>query len=216
MTSVKTRQNRFSRHPPPGVGRGPDTATPFDTPRLMTELVTWFKDERATARLHPLLLIGICMVVFLEIHPFQDGNGRLSRVLTTLLLLQAGYAYVPYSSLESVIEQSKEGSPRPAADARNNPNRITQLAALAGLLPACAGRASTTPESQGRARKNCAGRIARTITTDRRIRQGTWTRDDGRCDATDRRQSQYAQAAFPRLGQSRATETARGWPGGVV
>ena len=48
------------------------------------------------------------MVVFLEIHPFQDGNGRLSRVLTTLLLLQAGYAYVPYSSLESVVEHSKE------------------------------------------------------------------------------------------------------------
>ena len=41
-------------------------------------------------------------------HPFQDGNGRLSRVLTTLLLLRAGYAYVPYSSLESVVEQSKE------------------------------------------------------------------------------------------------------------
>jgi Fic family protein len=48
-------------------------------------------------------------VVFLEIHPFQDGNGRLSRILTTLLLLKAGYAYVPYSSLESVIENSKEG-----------------------------------------------------------------------------------------------------------
>lgn len=85
-----------------------ETATPFDTPRLMTELVTWFNDERAAARLHPLLLIGIWVVVFLEIHPFQDGNGRLSRVLTTLLLLQASYAYVPYSSLESVIEQSKE------------------------------------------------------------------------------------------------------------
>lgn len=85
-----------------------ETATPFDTPRLMTELVAWFNDERAAARLHPLLLIGIWVVVFLEIHPFQDGNGRLSRTLTTLLLLQAGYAYVPYSSLESVIEQSKE------------------------------------------------------------------------------------------------------------
>ena len=48
------------------------------------------------------------MVVFLEIHPFQDGNGRLSRVLTTLLLIQAGYAYVPYSSMESVIELNKE------------------------------------------------------------------------------------------------------------
>ena len=47
-------------------------------------------------------------MVFLEIHPFQDGNGRLSRILTTLLLLRSGYAYVPYSSLESIIEQSKE------------------------------------------------------------------------------------------------------------
>ena len=57
---------------------------------------------------HPLLAIAVFIVTFLEIHPFQDGNGRLSRVLTTLLLLQAGYAYVPYSSLESVIENSKE------------------------------------------------------------------------------------------------------------
>lgn len=85
-----------------------ETATPFDTPRLMSELVAWFVGERETGRLHPLLLIGIWVVVFLEIHPFQDGNGRLSRVLTTLLLLRAGYAYVPYSSLESVVEQSKE------------------------------------------------------------------------------------------------------------
>jgi len=84
------------------------TATPFDTPRLMSELVTWVQEERASGHLHPLLIIAVWVVVFLEIHPFQDGNGRLSRVLTTLLLLQAGYAYVPYSSLESVIEQSKE------------------------------------------------------------------------------------------------------------
>lgn len=83
-----------------------ETATPFDTPRLMTELVAWFNET--ADQLHPLLRIGIWVVVFLEIHPFQDGNGRLSRVLTTLLLLRAGYAYVPYSSLESVIEQSKE------------------------------------------------------------------------------------------------------------
>jgi Fic family protein len=85
-----------------------ETATPFDTPRLMTELVTWMQEERGSERLHPLLLIGLWVVVFLEIHPFQDGNGRLSRVLTSLLLLQAGYAYVPYSSLERVIEQNRE------------------------------------------------------------------------------------------------------------
>lgn len=85
-----------------------ETATPFDTPRLMTELVSWLNAARDNASLHPLLIIGVFNVVFLEIHPFQDGNGRLSRILTTILLLQAGYAYVPYSSLESVIEHSKE------------------------------------------------------------------------------------------------------------
>ena len=85
-----------------------ETATPFDTPRLMTELVAWLNYEGEQRRLHPLLVIAVFTVVFLEIHPFQDGNGRLSRILTTLLLLQVGYAYVPYSSLESVIEQSKE------------------------------------------------------------------------------------------------------------
>jgi Fic family protein len=86
-----------------------ETASPFDTPRRMAELVTWLNEVRELKRLHPLLIVAIFTVVFLEIHPFQDGNGRLSRVMTTLLLLQAGYAYVPYSSLESVIEQSKEG-----------------------------------------------------------------------------------------------------------
>ena len=84
------------------------TASPFDTPRLMTELVIWVQEERTAGHLHPLLIIALWVVVFLEIHPFQDGNGRLSRVLTTLLLLQSGYAYVPYSSMESIIEQSKE------------------------------------------------------------------------------------------------------------
>lgn len=84
-----------------------ETASPFETPRLMADLVDWLGQEGG--RLHPLVAIGIFVVVFLAIHPFQDGNGRLSRVLTTLILLRAGYAYVPYSSLESVIEQSKEG-----------------------------------------------------------------------------------------------------------
>jgi Fic family protein len=86
-----------------------ETAAPFDTPLLMSELVRWFNEARELRRLHPLFAVAVFVVVFLEIHPFQDGNGRLSRILTTLLLLQAGYAYVPYSSLESVIENSKEG-----------------------------------------------------------------------------------------------------------
>lgn len=85
-----------------------ETASPFDTPRLMTELVDWYNREATEKHLHPLLAIAVFVVVFLEIHPFQDGNGRLSRVLTTLLLLRAGYAYVPYSSLEAVVEQNKQ------------------------------------------------------------------------------------------------------------
>ena len=84
------------------------TASPFDTPRLMTELVSWVNAQRESKLLHPLLIAAIFVVVFLEIHPFQDGNGRISRALTTLMLLQAGYAYVPYSSMESVIELNKE------------------------------------------------------------------------------------------------------------
>ena len=85
-----------------------ETATPFNTPRLMAELVEWLTATVMTQALHPLLAIAIFVVVLLEIHPFQDGNGRLSRVLTTLLLLRSGYAYVPYSSLESVIEATKD------------------------------------------------------------------------------------------------------------
>jgi Fic family protein len=107
----KTQSNSVAAFDETGkqIGIVFETATPFDTPRLMTEVVDWARGELASRRLHPLLVIGICVVVFLEIHPFQDGNGRVSRILTTLLLLRAGYAYVPYSSLESVIEHSKEG-----------------------------------------------------------------------------------------------------------
>lgn len=106
----KTSSNSVAAFDENGVQIGIvfETASPFDTPRLMAELVQWVNDEREKAQLHPLLIIAVFVVVFLEIHPFQDGNGRLSRVLTTLLLLQAGYAYVPYSSLESVVEVNKE------------------------------------------------------------------------------------------------------------
>jgi len=84
------------------------TTSPFDTPRAMDDLVAWFTKAERERALHPLLLVGVFVVVFLAIHPFQDGNGRLSRVLTTLMLLRAGYMHVPYSSLESVIEAGKE------------------------------------------------------------------------------------------------------------
>lgn len=106
----KTHSNNVAAFDASGtrIGIVFETATPFDTPRLMSELTSWVDNERKRGHWHPLLIIAIFVVVFLEIHPFQDGNGRLSRALTTLLLIQAGYAYVPYSSLESVIELNKE------------------------------------------------------------------------------------------------------------
>jgi Fic family protein len=107
----KTQPNNVAAFDETGkqVGIVFETATPFNTPQRMSELVAWASEACSPRRLHPLLVAAVFTVVLLEIHPFQDGNGRLSRVLTTLLLLRAGYSYVPYSSLESVIEQSKEG-----------------------------------------------------------------------------------------------------------
>ena len=108
--NYKTHSNNVAAFDENGarIGIVLQTATPFDAPRLMTEWVDWVNHERAAGQLHPLLIIAICIVVFLEIHPFQDGNGRLSRVLTTLLLLQAGYAYVPYSSLEAWLSRTRK------------------------------------------------------------------------------------------------------------
>lgn len=85
-----------------------ETATPFDTPHEMEALVKWAAKAIDEMSMHPLLIIAVFTVVFLAIHPFQDGNGRLSRILTTLMLLRAGYDYVPYASLESVVEENKD------------------------------------------------------------------------------------------------------------
>ncbi len=56
-----------------------ETTTPFDTPREMEELVRWTSKAIDEASMHPLLIIAVFIVVFLAIHPFQDGNGKLQR-----------------------------------------------------------------------------------------------------------------------------------------
>ncbi len=83
------------------------TITPFETPRRMEELVKWYQESHSQARFHPLISIAVFKLVFLAIHPFQDGNGRLSRLLVNLMLMQAGYDHTTYSSFESVIEGTK-------------------------------------------------------------------------------------------------------------
>jgi len=85
-----------------------ETTTPFDTPEQMRDLIVWIRETLSDNSYHPLIAIAVFNVVFLAIHPFQDGNGRLSRVLVNLLLLKAGYSYIPYASLESVVEKNKE------------------------------------------------------------------------------------------------------------
>lgn len=84
-----------------------DTTDPYLTPKEMQELVEWTQEALREKRYHPLLVIGNFLVEFLAIHPFQDGNGRLSRVLTNLLLLKEGYLYIPYVSHEKLIEDNK-------------------------------------------------------------------------------------------------------------
>ncbi len=85
-----------------------ETATRYETGLRMQKLIAWTNNAFAEKKLHPLLITGFFIVEFLAIHPFQDGNGRLCRVLTTFLMLQLGYAYVSCSSLEAILEQSKE------------------------------------------------------------------------------------------------------------
>ena len=84
-----------------------DTTPAYLTPKEMQELVEWTQEALAEKKHHPLLIVGNFLVEFLQVHPFQDGNGRLSRVLTNLLLLKEGYLYMPYVSHEKLVEDNK-------------------------------------------------------------------------------------------------------------
>lgn len=84
-----------------------ETTPAYLTPKQMEELVEWTAHALKQEGIHPLVVIGNFLVEFLAIHPFQDGNGRLSRILTNLLLLKAGYEYVPYVSHEKLVEDNK-------------------------------------------------------------------------------------------------------------
>ena len=84
-----------------------DTTPAYLTAKEMQELVEAADHAFKEKKYHPLLVIGNFLVEFLHVHPFQDGNGRISRILTNLLLLQKGYAYVPYVSHEKLIEDNK-------------------------------------------------------------------------------------------------------------
>lgn len=84
-----------------------DTTAPWLTPKEMQELVEWTQTAFLEKENHPIIIIGNFLVEFLHIHPFTDGNGRLSRILSNLLMLQHGYEYIPYVSQEKLIEDNK-------------------------------------------------------------------------------------------------------------
>ena len=73
----------------------------------MQELIDWTNHQLVSDQIHPLLVVANFIFEFLAIHPFTDGNGRASRILTNFLLLKSGYAYVPYISHEKIIEDNK-------------------------------------------------------------------------------------------------------------
>jgi len=85
-----------------------ETTPPAQTPLLMESLVDLTRNRLSDEDVHPLLAIGDFVLHFLAIHPFQDGNGRLARVLTNLMLLQRGYDFVQYSSHERIVEANKD------------------------------------------------------------------------------------------------------------
>ncbi|WP_242479612.1 Fic family protein [Lamprobacter modestohalophilus] len=130
-----------------------ETASPFEIPQRMTELVGWFEQSQQEG-LHPLIAIGLFVVVVLEIHPFQDGNGRLSRVLTTLLLLRARYAYVPLQ-LAGERHRAKQGALLAgfAPHAGHHPHQRARPDALANLFPQRPATADAPASREAAARR---------------------------------------------------------------
>lgn len=71
------------------------------------DVIDWTNEQLESGKIHPILVIANFIFEFLAIHPFKDGNGRMSRALTNLALLKSGYNYIPYFSLDEIIEETK-------------------------------------------------------------------------------------------------------------
>lgn len=84
-----------------------DPTAPYLVKPEMEAILAWTTQQLETGDIHPLLVIANFIFEFLAIHPFRDGNGRMSRALTNLMLLKAGYGYAPYVSLDEIIEETK-------------------------------------------------------------------------------------------------------------
>lgn len=107
--SFKSVQNYINETKPDGtvVTRFIPIA-PYDTPDAVERLCTAYEQAIANEKVDALLLIPVFICDFLCIHPFNDGNGRMSRLLTLLLLYKSGYSVGKYISIERQIEKTKD------------------------------------------------------------------------------------------------------------
>jgi Fic family protein len=119
--SYKNLSNKVVANYPDGTQRTIfKTTEPHLTPAEMQILITWAKERFTKADTHPLVIIAVFIYEFLSIHPYQDGNGRLSRLLTTLLMMQQDYKFIQYVSFENIIETRKDDYYRALMDGQKN------------------------------------------------------------------------------------------------
>jgi Fic family protein len=117
----KTLSNQVVANYPDGTQRIIfKTTEPHLTSHQMQAVIAWTNERLARKDLHPLLISAAFIYEFLSIHPYQDGNGRLSRLLTSLLLIKQGYQFIQYISFENVIETKKEGYYRALMEGQKN------------------------------------------------------------------------------------------------
>ena len=131
----KTLPNHVEAFGPAGEGLGVifHTASPFDTPRRMTELIAHTRLLLERGDLHPLLAIAVFIVVFLEIHPFQDGNGRLSRILTTLLLCGPAMPTCPMARWRASSSRARTLTISPCAERRGRSGAAPRIGSPGSL-----------------------------------------------------------------------------------
>ena len=123
----KTLSNQVVANYPDGTQRTIfRTTEPSLTAKEMEVLISWTKERVQQEDMHPVMIAAAFVYEFLSIHPYQDGNGRLSRLLTTLLLMQQGYEFVQYISFEHIIEERKEGYYRALMEGQKNRYQETE------------------------------------------------------------------------------------------
>ena len=97
-----------------------DPTPPHLTPAEMPQLIGWLNMRIEKNDMHPLVFIAGFVYEFLSIHPYEEGNSRLSMLLATLLLMKHGYDFIQYASFERVIESSKDEYYRVLMDGQQN------------------------------------------------------------------------------------------------